>query len=166
MRSVVMAAVLAIVVAVAIGYAVSGKKTPALTPADVEQVTSVTNVRVVTHAGTAVDPKSADASDLEFADMRGQTILRLNFISMADFKKAKEQKEIDVNGRKIPAVLFNAPVPGIGDEAFDGPKGPMQTFIYFRKGKRAALLSAVQAAHLRLTPDDLRALAKIAASRF
>jgi hypothetical protein len=161
MRSAVVGVVVAAVVAVVIAIVlINHKSGPVLTPADVEKVTGLTNVREV-----KTDSPNGSKADLEFADQRGQTILRVNLISSDAYRQAKEQNEIEANGRKFPAVLFNAPVPGVGDDAFDGPKGPMPSLVYVRKGNRAALLTAVQAARLRLSPEDLHALAKIAADR-
>jgi hypothetical protein len=160
MRSAVLAVGVAVAIAAAIAFVMLNKRSPVLTPADVEKVTGLSNVRVgPSSAGTG------SGSDLEFADGRGQTVLRVTFISADQFQQAKDQKEIEAHGRKIPAVLYNAQVPGVGDEAFDGPPGPLPSFVYIRRGRRAMLLMAVQAARLRLSPEDLHALAKIAADR-
>ena len=63
--------------------------------------------------------------------------------------------------------LFHADVPGIGDEAFDGPPGPMQYVLYMRKGNTAVSFTAcfVRPNGSTLTMEQLKAIAKIAASR-
>jgi len=58
-------------------------------------------------------------------------------------------------------------VPGIGDEAFDSPPGPFQYVLYVRKGSTAASFTAYAtgANKATLTMEQLKAIAKIAASR-
>jgi len=58
-------------------------------------------------------------------------------------------------------------VPGIGDEAFDSPPGPLQYVLYVRKGSNAASFTAyfVPPNKATLTIDQLKQIGKIAASR-
>ena len=67
----------------------------------------------------------------------------------------------------MPMPLFHADVPGIGDEAFDSPPGPMQYVLYVRKGANAGSFTAffVSGNKATLTMDQLKALAKTAVSR-
>jgi len=63
--------------------------------------------------------------------------------------------------------LFHADVPGIGDEAFDSPPGPLQYVLYVRKGSNAASFTAyfVPQNKATLTIEQLKQIGKIAASR-
>ena len=81
------------------------------------------------------------------------------------YQRARNQKEMDMGGTKMPMVLFHANVPGVGDEAFDSPPGSMQYVIYLRKGTQAATLNTyLDHGKPVLTMAELTALAKIVAS--
>ena len=95
-------------------------------------------------------------------------ILMVNFGTDSLYRRAREQKEMTVGSSKMPMVLYHADVPGIGDEAFDSPPGPVQYVIYLRKGAKAASVTTyfdASGKKTRLTMEQLKAVAKIAADR-
>ena len=73
-----------------------------------------------------------------------------------------------IGSTTTPMVLFHGDVPGIGDEAFDSPPGLVQYVIYLRIGTKAASLTTyfdASGKKTRLTMEQLKALARIAADR-
>ena len=100
---------------------------------------------------------------LNFATGDKKMLLMVNFGAAALYTRAKAQKEY----HGVPMPLFHADVPGIGDEAFDSPPGPLQYVLYLRKGSNAASFTAyfVSPSKATLTIDQLKRIAKIAASR-
>src|SRR5581483_6533716 len=100
---------------------------------------------------------------LNFATADRKMILMVNFGPAALYAQAKNQKEY----HGMPMPLFHAAVNGIGDEAFDSPPGSFQYVLYMRKGSTAASFTAyvTGANRATLTMEQLKAIAKIAASR-
>ena len=100
---------------------------------------------------------------LNFATADKKMILMVNFGPAALYSRAKAQKEY----HGLPMPLFHADVPGIGDEAFDSPPGPLQYVLYVRKGNGAASFTAyvTGANKATLTIDQLKQIAAIAVRR-
>jgi hypothetical protein len=75
-----------------------------------------------------------------------------------------------VTGKKMFAsASFNADVPGIGDDAYDGPAGVAVPYILtFRKGDSAATLQSSMDEPNKplINPAQLRELARIVVSRW
>jgi len=134
---------------------------PRLTPADVEAVAKAP----VHQIGPAAVPGAGPGLNFVTADNR--MLLMVNFGTDALYTRAKAQKEMTMGGMTVPMVLFHAAVPGIGDEAFDSPPGPVQYVIYLRKGTKAASVTTYleKGTKPRLTMDQLKALAKVVAAR-
>ncbi len=132
-----------------------------LTVADVEQATGIKPVHLV-----APGSLSGAGPGVNFATADNKMLVKVDFGDDTLFSRAKNQKEMEVGGQKFPMELYHAAVPGIGDEAFDSPPGPDQYIIYLRKGKNAASVSTyLQAGKPRLSMEQLKAVAKIVASR-
>jgi hypothetical protein len=131
---------------------------PRLTVADVEKATGLKGVQLV-----APGSVPGAGAGLNFASADRKMILMVNFGPAALYSRAKAQKEY----AGVPMPLFHADVPGIGDEAFDSPPGPLQYVLYVRKGANAASFTAyyVPPNKATLTLEQLKQLAKIAASR-
>jgi len=131
---------------------------PRLTIADVEKAAGLKGVQLV--APGAVPGAGAG---LNFASADKKMILMVNFGPAALYSRAKAQKEY----AGVPMPLFHADVPGIGDEAFDSPPGPLQYVLYVRKGANAASFTAyfVPPNKATLTIDQLKQVARIAVSR-
>ena len=131
---------------------------PRVTVADVEQVTGLKGVQLVAPGSVA-----GAGAGLNFASVDKKMILMVNFGPAALYTQAKNQKEY----HGMPMPLFHAAVPGIGDEAFDSPPGAFQYVLYMRKGTQAASFTAyyVGPNKATLTIEQLRAVAKVAASR-
>ena len=129
-----------------------------LTVADVEKVTGLKGVQLV-----APGSITGAGAGLNFATADKHMLLMVNFGPAALYQRAREQKTY----AGVPMPLLHADVPGIGDEAFDSPPGPMQYVLYVRKGATAASFTAyyVSANKATLTMDQLKALAKTAVSR-
>jgi hypothetical protein len=133
---------------------------PRLTPADVQKLTGIT-VHVV-----APGSQPGAGPGLDFADADNKLVLMVNFGPDVLYHRAREQKEMDIGGQKVPMVLYHASVPGIGDEAFDSPPGDMQYVIYLRKGTMGASVSTYLAGgKTRLSMEQLKAVAKTVADR-
>lgn len=132
-----------------------------LTTADVEQATGLKPVHLV-----APGSIPGAGPGLNFATADNKMLVMVNFGPDTLYTRAKNQKEMEVAGKKYPMELHHADLPGIGDEAFDSPPGPMQYVIYLRKGKNAASINTfLQAGKPRLSMDQLKAIAKIVAGR-
>jgi len=129
-----------------------------LTVADVEKVTGLKGVQLV-----APGSITGAGAGLNFATADKHMLLMVNFGPAALYQRAKQQKTY----AGVPMPLFHADVPGIGDEAFDSPPGPMQYVLYVRKGANAGSFTAffVSRNKATLTMDQLKALAKTAVSR-
>jgi len=129
-----------------------------LTVADVEKVTGLKGIQLV-----APGSVTGAGAGLNFATPDKRMLLMVNFGPAALYRRAKEQKTYA--GVAMP--LFHASVPGIGDEAFDSPPGPLQFVLYMLKGANAASFTAyyISANKATLTMDQLKQLAKIAAAR-
>jgi len=129
-----------------------------LTVADVEKVTGLKGIQLV-----APGAVTGAGGGQNFATADKHMVVMVNFGPAALYQRAKQQKTY----AGVPMPLFHADVPGIGDEAFDSPPGPMQYVLYVRKGANAASLTAyyVSANKATLTMEQLKALAKIAVSR-
>ena len=91
--------------------------------------------------------------ELNFAVGDSTLILVIDYLTPDEFTSYKEQSE-----------YIQAPVSGIGDEAYSAPAGPLQYVLLFRKGDHSFLLSSF------LNPDrdwvepflNMEQLAKIA----
>jgi hypothetical protein len=131
---------------------------PRLTVADVEKVTGLKGVQIV-----APGSVPGAGAGLNFATADKKMVLMVNFGPAALYGRAKAQKEY----HGMPMPLFHADVPGIGDEAFDSPPGPLQYVLYVRKGTNAASFTAyfVPPNKATLTMDQLKQVAKITVSR-
>ena len=131
---------------------------PRLTVADVEKATGIKGVQLV-----APGAMPGAGPGLNFAGPDKHLILMVNFGPAAFYQRAKAQKEY----HGLPMPLFHADVPGIGDEAFDSPPGPVRYVLYVRKGQSAASFTAyvVSGTKATLTMGQLKQIAKIAAGR-
>src|ERR1051325_2137404 len=131
---------------------------PRLTVADVEKATGLKGLQQV-----APGAATGAGAGLNFATADKKMVLMVNFGPAALYQRAKQQKTY----AGVPMPLFHADVPGIGDEAFDSPPGPLQYVLYVRKGANAASFTAyfVSAKKATLTMDQLKAVAKIAVWR-
>jgi len=138
--------------------AMAQQSDPRLTVADVERVSGVKGIQLVS-AGSL----PGAGPGVNFAGPDKHMVLMVNFGTAALYRRAKEQKPI----AGMPP-LFHADVPGIGDEAFDSPSGPLQYVLYVRKGANAASFTAYFVSRTRkatLTMDHLKQLATIAIGR-
>ena len=136
---------------------------PRLTIAEVEHVANVSGVHMV---GSGAIPGAGGG--LNFVTADNKMLVMVNFGTDVLYKRAKEQKEQEIGGMKLPMVLYHADVKGIGDEAFDCPPGPYQYVLYIRKGSRAVSLTTyidTASKRPRLTMAQLEALGKIVVSR-
>lgn len=136
---------------------------PRITVADVEKVTGLKGVHTV-----ASGSQPGAGPGLNFAGPDNKLILMVNFGPEMLYRRAREQKEMDIGGTKVPMALYHASVPGVGDEAFDAPPGKMQYVIYLRKGAKAASVTTyvdVSGNKTRLSMEQLKALAKTVADR-
>jgi hypothetical protein len=132
---------------------------PRLTVADVERVSGVKGIQLVS-AGSV----PGAGPGVNFAGPDKRMVLMVNFGTEALYRRAKEQKA--VGGMSMP--LFHADVPGVGDEAFDSPPGPLQYVLYVRKAANAASFTAYFVSRTKkttLTMDQLKQLAAIALGR-
>jgi len=134
-----------------------------LTVADVEKVTGLTGVHVV-----APGSQPGAGAGLNFAGPDNKLILMVNFGTDALYRHAREQKEMTMGSTKVPMVLYHASVPGIGNEAFDSPPGPLQYVIYLRKGIKAASVTTYfdsSGKKTRLSMEQLKTIARTVADR-
>jgi hypothetical protein len=117
--------------------------------ADVESVSGLQGFQLV-----ARDPRKRAMGDLNFAKADGSMLLMVRFGDTDTFKQWKAQ-----------AGLYNAAVGGVGNEAFNGPKG---TALYLRKGSHSVSLSSFLNSDTMkpwLSQEQLVSLAKIILSR-
>lgn len=134
---------------------------PRITIADVEKVTGLAGL-------TIVAPRSVPGAGpgVNFAGSDRKMILMVNFGTADLYRRARAQTEMKVGNTSVPMKLFHADVPGIGDEAFDSPPGPVQYVLYLRKGEKAASLTTyLRGGKPVLTTDQLRQLGALVAPR-
>jgi len=131
-------------------------KTKLLTVADVTKITSIQGVKLVDK-----DPSKGAGGDLNFATPDGKMLLLL--VVTEDSNAFDEWKRISV-----------APISGVGDEAFSGPKGVPEPYnVYVRSKNQFISLGSFfdnkQAATGKMIPlltiAQLTELAKIVVSR-
>ena len=134
-----------------------------LTPAEIEQVAGLHGVQVIRRgAGPAAN------GDLNFALGDGTMLLVVIAFDAASFTRKPIVSK--VGSDTITTNLFHADVPGVGDDAFDGPPDGVQYLLYVRKGAKAFSLTTFSQGlgsqrHVLLTQPQLRELAKIIAAR-
>lgn len=125
-----------------------------LTPADIEKVTRLQEVKLL--------PKQMPGN-LKFATKDGTALLLVTVGDSSVYKQWRQQPG-----------SFHASVSGVGDEAFEGPAGQAErSVLFFRKGNRAVFLSSFFDPKLTaqgkmtpfLTQEQLRELAKVIVSR-
>lgn len=127
-------------------------KTKLLTVADVTKVTGVQGVKLVDK-----DPSKGAGGDLNFATADGKMLLLL--VVTEDQAAFDEWKRISV-----------APIAGVGDEAFSGPKGVPEPYnVYVRSKNQFVSLASFLDSQGQLKPlltiAQLTELAKIVVSR-
>lgn len=127
-----------------------------LTVADVEKVTGIQGLKLAPH-----DPSKGAAGELNFARPDGTLIVLLTTMPASAYADAKSFTD-----------AFRADLPGIGDEAFEGPSKRIKTEPYtltFRKGDRAFAMASFfdlkHGAKPFLTEAQLKKLAGIILSR-
>lgn len=124
-----------------------------LTIADVESATSLKGLKLVPRGSTA-----GAGGDLNFARPDGSLLLMVEFGNADLFKQWKAQPD-----------FYNSAVAGVGDEAFNGPKGGLAPYVlFFRKGTHSVGLSSfldTDTIKPMLSQDQLRSIAKIILSR-
>jgi hypothetical protein len=124
-----------------------------LTVADVESATGLKGLKLVPRGST-----TGAGGDLNFAKADGSLLLMAQFGSADLFKQWKAQPD-----------FFNSPVAGVGDEAFNGPKGGLGPYVlFFRKGTHSIGLSSfldTETMKPMLPQDQLRSIAKTILSR-
>jgi hypothetical protein len=136
---------------------------PRLTIAEVERVSGIKGLQILAPAAVP-----GAGPGLNFAGPDKKMVLMVNFGTADLYQHAKNQQELKTGGMTIPMPLFHAALPGIGDEAFDSPPGPLQYVIYLRKGQQAASLTTYFTRGGKTTVlslDQLKQLAAIVASR-
>jgi len=121
-----------------------------LTPADVEQITKA-KVHLLNK-----NPALGAVGELIFALEDGNQFVMVLVGGRDMFDQWRKLKG-----------FFHAAVPGVGDEAFDGPDGNVQYVLYIRRGDHSISISSYlnQEMKPRVPQDQLRALAKIVVSR-
>jgi len=132
----------------------SQEKEKYLTIADVEKVSGEKGIKLV-----AYNPSKGAGGDLNFAKSDDTMFLL-----------AQIQPKYFWNIWKGQANSFNEPVSGVGDEAFNGPKGmPANYVLFFLKGDIAfsvsSFLNAGDTSKPFFSEDQLIELAKIMLSR-
>jgi len=124
-----------------------------LTVADVESVTGLKGLKLVQRGSTA-----GAGGDLNFAKSDGSLLLMVEFGNADLFKQWKAQPG-----------FYNSGVAGVGDEAFNGPKGGLAPYVlFFRRGTHSVGLSSfldTDTMKPMLSQDQLRSIAKIILSR-
>lgn len=119
-----------------------------LTVADVESASGLKGLKLVPRGST-----SGAGGDLNFAKADGSLLLMVQFGNADLFKQWKAQ----------PGFYSNS-VNGVGDEAFNGPKGMAPYVLFLRKGSHSIGLSSfldTDTMKPMLSQDQLRALAKV-----
>jgi hypothetical protein len=121
-----------------------------LSVAEVEQVTGFQGLKLIPR-----DPRKGAGGDLNFAKADGTVVLVVSVLGLNDWRQSKEQG------------VFADPVSGLGDEAYDGPRGMDQQHrhaLFVRKGNRAVGLgSFIDRTQFKpgLSQAKLRELAKL-----
>ena len=135
-------------------------RAPLLTPADIEQATGLTGVKL--------RPPSPGQlpGDLAFVLADDTVLLMVNFFDAAAFEHAKKPVVSIVAGTTITTDLFHAAVAGLGDDAYDGPNEDPPYISYVRVGPRAFGLVVLSRGGRRLlTPAQRHDIAKVVAAR-
>jgi len=156
---------LALGLALTAALAAQGAYDKLITIADVEKATGLTGVKTVPNGS-----QTGAGGMLNFVNASGKLVLSVNFGDAQLYKKARETKEMEVGGTKYPMVLFAHDIPGLGDEAFASPPGPVQYAIYARKGNHALTVNTFYPGageHVKplLTEAQLKAIAQLIFSR-
>lgn len=125
-----------------------------ITPSDVEKVSGIKGIKTIPK-----NPAAGAGGDLNFARADGTIVLMVMDRDKAYLGEVKAQKG-----------SFNAPVTGVGEEAYDGPGfGKVRYILAFRKGNRSVTLSSFMDLKAGGKPffsqDQLKDLAKVALSR-
>jgi hypothetical protein len=133
-----------------------------ITPADIERVTGLKGIHLV----SATAPGSVPGRD-NYADATGKVVLWFQSFNAVGFARAKSQPARTMSGIEVEPKLYHRPVPGLGDEAFDSPDGATQHALYVRKGDAAfGVISNVDASGKpRIAMDHLKAIAALVLSR-
>lgn len=97
-----------------------------LSIAELSDITGIKGIRMV-----PTDSLPDAKGELNFAVDDSTLILVVDYLTPDEFTSFKEQSE-----------YIQAPVPGIGDEAYSAPAGPLQYTLLFRKGDHSFLLSS------------------------
>jgi len=134
----------------AFAYAVGPASEKLLTANDVEQVTGLQGIKLIPR-----NPVLGAGGDLNFSLQDNTMILT---IAIQDSSMYEQWRGVE--------GFFHEAVPGIGDEAFNGPSfGKYRYVLIFRKGKTAVSISSffnMQAqGEPYLNQEKLQALAKI-----
>ncbi len=135
-------------------YALGPASEKLLTANDLEQVTELQGIKSIPR-----NPVIGAGGDLNFSLQDNTMILTVAIQDSSMYARWKGEEG-----------FFHTDVPGIGDEAFNGPSfGKYRYVLIFRKGKTAVSLSSffnMQAqGEPYLNQDKLQALAKIMISR-
>lgn len=138
----------------AFAYAAGQASERLLTANDVEQVTGLQGIKLIPR-----NPVLGAGGDLNFSLQDNTMILTVAIEDSSMYERWKGEEG-----------FFHEAVPGIGDEAFNGPSfGKYRYVLIFRKGKTAVSLSSffnMQAqGEPYLNQEKLQALAKIMISR-
>jgi hypothetical protein len=126
-----------------------------LTPADVEQVSSLTGIKAVPR-----DPTKGAGGQVNLATADGKLVVMANFGNGAQFDTMKSSPN------------YRESLSGLGDAAFIGPSKNIMPTLYivgFKKGDHSAVLNTFfkgATTDTMLTMDQLKALAAIVASRW
>ncbi len=119
-----------------------------LSAAEVEGVTGIKQVHIT-------EPGShGNGLGTNYAGADNRVFLMLQVISASDFQRGKTAAQ---SAGTVTVKTFHAMVPGLGDEAYDGPDGPQQWVIYVRRGPWGVALTS-----LTLSMDQLKKLAAVA----
>ncbi|MCL5986552.1 MAG: hypothetical protein M1371_08320 [Actinobacteria bacterium] len=130
-------------------------KSKFLTVADVEKVSGETGIKLIDY-----NPSIGAGGDLNFAKSDGTMFLLAQV----------QEKSFIWDEWKKQEGFFNEAVPGVGDEAYNGPKGTGAKYVlFFYKGDLAFSLSSFfnlsEGGKPYFTQDQLIELAKIMLSR-
>jgi hypothetical protein len=125
-----------------------------LTLTDVQTAGKLTGIKSVPR-----DPNKGAGGELNFALADGTMVLIVNFLTL-------DAKGYPVYKNQMKPYI-NAAVPGLGEDAFDGPGGAVQYFLTFRKGTWVVSLSTFfgPSGKTFLSMDQLKALAKVVLGR-
>ena len=150
---------LSTLLAVSVLFLLAAATTPAQKPAgdyitiqDMEKVTGLTGLKVAPS-----DPSKGAGGDHNFADSAGNLVLMTQKMSGRTMYEGNKKMKSYVKG----------PVPGVGDEAFNGPPGDYPYFLFFLKGDTSVSLATYfgKGGKTRISMEKLIELAKLIASR-